>query len=240
MEMENVRLQKYLADCGVASRRRAEEIILAGRVSVNGEAITTLGTKVGGNDEVTVDGAAVTPVGKKIYMLLNKPAGYLTTVSDDFGRKTVIDLIKDEVKGRVFPVGRLDFETEGLLLLTNDGDVTYALTHPKHEISKTYIVTLDRTPSPADLDKLRKGVMIDDRKTLPAKVRLIKDNLVEITIHEGRNRQVRRMAEAVGYEVEALKRTAMGNILLGNIPSGRWRHITKVELEYLKKLGKRD
>ncbi|OQB15912.1 MAG: Ribosomal large subunit pseudouridine synthase B [Firmicutes bacterium ADurb.Bin193] len=233
--MEEIRLQKFLADCGVASRRKAEKMIVQGRVSVNGIVADKLGTKVSVDDTVTVDGRAVSLSNKKIYMLLNKPSGYVTTVSDECGRKTVIDLVKDEVKERVYPVGRLDFETEGLLLLTNDGDVAYALTHPKHHIPKTYIAVLDSVPSPASVEKLRRGVIIDGRKTAPSKVEWLKDNIIKIMIHEGRNRQIRKMAEAVGHSVVSLKRISIGEINLGNIPLGRWRHLTKTELEYLKK-----
>jgi len=232
--MDNIRLQKFLADCGVASRRKAEEIILAGRVTVNDEKISILGTKVSDYDIVKVDGKKIKPVFKKIYILLNKPVGYLTTVSDDFNRLTVMDLIKNEIHERVFPVGRLDSDTEGLLLLTNDGDITYALTHPKHEIKKTYVAVLNAVPTPAAVEKLRRGVKIDDKKTLPAEVDWLKDNVLKITIHEGRNRQVRKMIEAIGYDVKELRRISMGNIQLGNIPMGRWRHLTKAEIEYLK------
>ncbi|MDD3765772.1 MAG: pseudouridine synthase [Eubacteriales bacterium] len=234
--MEEIRLQKYIADCGIASRRKAEEMILQKRVAVNGEIVTQLGTKVGQDDVVTVDGQRIKPTSKKVYVLLNKPAGYLTTASDDFGRRTVMDLIKGEVHTRVFPVGRLDYDTEGLLLLTNDGDVAYAMSHPKHKIQKTYIVTLDKVPSQKAIDRLRRGVIIDGQRTLPARVDLIENNMLEISIREGRNRQIRKMAEAVGYEVVALKRISIGILKLGNIPLGRWRHLTKVELDYLRKL----
>jgi len=232
--LDNIRLQKFLADCGVASRRKAEEIIEAGRVTVNNEKITQLGTKVSDHDVVMVDGKKVKPVFKKIYILLNKPVGYLTTVTDDRGRNTVMDLIKTEIHERVFPVGRLDYDTEGLLLLTNDGDITYALTHPKHEVTKTYVVALNEVPTPIMVDKLRKGVKVDNKKTMPSDVDWLKDNILKITIHEGRNRQVRKMIEAVGYEVVELKRVSIGNILLGNIPLGRWRHLTKSEIDYLR------
>jgi len=232
--MDNIRLQKFLADCGVASRRKAEEIIEAGRVKVNDVKITELGTKVNDNDVVMVDGKKVKPVFKKIYILLNKPVGYLTTVTDDRGRNTVMDLIKTEIHERVFPVGRLDYDTEGLLLLTNDGDITYSLTHPKHEVTKTYVITLNEVPTPVMVDKLRKGVKVDNRKTMPSEVDWLKDNILKITIHEGRNRQVRKMIEAVGYEVVELKRVSIGNIQLGNVPLGRWRHLTKSEVDYLR------
>jgi len=232
--MEEIRLQKYLADCGVASRRKSEELILAGRVKVNGQVITQLGSKVTDNDEVLVDGEKVVPVFKKVYILLNKPVGYITTVSDDFGRQTVMDLVNDEIHTRIFPVGRLDYDTEGLLIMTNDGDVTYALTHPKHNIDKTYIATLNNVPHPDDVDKLRRGVVIDGRRTMPANIDWLKDNVLKITIHEGRNRQIRKMFEAVGYEVKHLKRISVGKIQLGNVPLGRWRHLTKAEIDYLK------
>lgn len=234
--MSDMRLQKFLADCGVASRRKSEEIIVQGRVAVNGTKVTELGTKVSGNDLVQVDGKKIKPVAKKIYMLLNKPVGYVTTVNDDFDRKTVMDLIKEEIRERVFPIGRLDYLTEGLIILTNDGDITYALTHPRHDIPKTYVVTLNSVPNPAAVDKLKHGVVIDGRKTMPAKVEWLKDNILQITISEGRNRQIRKMAEAVGYEVKALKRISIGNIRLGNVPLGRWRHLSKNEVEYLKRL----
>lgn len=234
--MEQVRLQKYMADCGVASRRKCEEIIAAGRVTVNGETITELGTKVTGTEDIRLDGKPIRPVHKKVYIMLNKPAGYITTAHDDFDRPTVFDLIKDEIHTRVFPVGRLDYDTEGLLLLTNDGDVTYALTHPKHHIDKTYVVYLNDVPVPGAVERLKKGVAIDGKKTAPAKVDWIRDNLLHITIHEGRNRQIRKMVEAVGYQVEYLQRISVGKLILGNIPLGRWRHLNQNEIAYLKKL----
>lgn len=230
------RLQKYMAECGVASRRKCEEIILSGRVCVNGEKTVTLGTKVNEEDVVTVDGKVISPVKKHIYIALNKPIGYVTTVSDQFDRPTVIDLVSDEIETRIYPVGRLDYDTEGLLLLTNDGDVTYKLTHPKHTIYKKYVATLNKVPNPRDVEKLRKGVVIDGKITQPAKLDWIKDNIIEISISEGRNRQVRKMFESVGYEVLALKRISMGNISLGNIPLGRWRHLIPAEIKYLKSL----
>ncbi len=232
--MESVRLQKYLADCGVASRRKCEEIILQQRVTVDGAAVSELGVKVSGGERICVDGKPVKAATKKRYILLNKPSGYVTTVSDEYGRKTVLDLIKSEIKERIYPVGRLDFESEGLLMLTNDGEAAYAMTHPKHDFDKTYIVALNKVPSPANVDKLRRGVVIDDKKTLPAKVEWMKDNVLKIIITEGRNRQIRKMAEAVGYEVVSLRRIAIGNIQLGHIPSGRWRHMTPGEIRYVK------
>lgn len=236
--MEEIRLQKYLADCGVASRRRAEELMLQGRVTVNDKTADKPGIKITGYDVVKVDGKPIHLPAKKVYMLLNKPPGYLSTVKDEHGRKTVMDLISDEVKERVFPVGRLDYDSEGLLILTNDGEITYALTHPKHNVSKTYVVTLDSVPSITAIDRLKKGVIVDGKRTKPAKVEWLFDNVLQISISEGRNRQIRKMAEAVGYKVVSLKRTSIGMLQLGNIPLGRWRHITKAELQYLKGLVK--
>lgn len=232
----SIRLQKYMADCGTASRRKCESIILSGRVSVNGSVVRELGTKVCENDEVSVDGAVIRPVSKKIYIMINKPQGVLTSVSDDRGRTTVTDLLRDEVHERVFPVGRLDFDTEGLLLLTNDGELAYGLTHPKKNIDKTYKTVLNKVPSPSDVEHLKSGVNIDGRKTYPAKVEWHKDNTLLISIHEGRNRQIRKMCEALGYKVKFLQRISIGNIGLGNVPLGRWRRLNDSEVNYLKKI----
>ena len=234
--MEEIRLQKYMADCGVASRRKCEEIILDGRVKINGKTVTELGTKVTEGDVVSVDGEVLKAQTKKYYIAMNKPVGYVTTVSDEYDRPTVINLVEDEIQTRIYPVGRLDFDTEGLLILTNDGDLTYKLTHPKHVIYKKYVATLNTVPQPKDIERLKKGVVVDGRKTQPPKLNWLKDNVIEISISEGRNRQVRKMFEAVGYEVVNLQRVAVGNIVLGNIPLGRWRHLSTSEVDYLKKL----
>ena len=212
-----IRLQKYMADCGIAGRRKCEEIITSGRVSVNGNVVTELGTKVSDRDTVMLDNKLIKVNNKKIYIMLNKPSGYLTTVTDDRGRKTVMDLVSGEINERIFPVGRLDFETEGLLLLTNDGDLAYKLTHPKHNFDKTYKVVLNLVPSPSAVSMLRNGVVIDKIKTYPAKVEWLKDNTLYISIHEGRNRQIRKMCEAVGYKVKYLCRVSMGNLKLGRL-----------------------
>ena len=233
-----IRLQKYMADCGVAGRRKCEEMIVSGRVSVNGKVITELGTKVSETDTVMLDNKPIKLNNKKIYIMLNKPAGHLTTVTDDRGRKTVMDLVSGEINERIFPVGRLDFDTEGLLLMTNDGDMAYKLTHPKHNFDKTYKVVLNLVPSPTAISMLKNGVFIDGRKTHPAKVEWLKDNTLYISIHEGRNRQIRKMCEAVGYKVKYLCRISMGNLKLGNVPLGRWRHLTPAEIEYLTKICK--
>lgn len=233
-----VRLQKYMADCGIASRRKCEEMISAGRVSVNGAVVCEQGVKVSDSDEVAVDGKFIRCGGKKIYIMMNKPARVLTASSDDRGRTTVIDLVKDEISARIFPVGRLDYDTEGLLLLTNDGDLAYGLTHPKSNVYKTYKTVLNDVPSPSDVEKLKTGIYIDGKKTYPAKVEWHKDSTLLISIHEGRNRQIRKMCEALGYKVKYLQRISVGNIKLGNVPLGRWRHLNNGEIDYLKKICK--
>ena len=234
--MEEIRLQKYMADCGVASRRKCEEIIASGNVKVNGITVTELGTKVTDADEISVNGEIVKKVSKKLYIAMNKPVGYITSASDEFNRPTVINLIEDEIHTRVYPVGRLDYDTEGLLILTNDGDLTYKLTHPKHAVYKTYVATLNDVPHPRDIERLKKGVVVDGKKTQQPKVNWLKDNIIEISISEGRNRQVRKMFQAIGYEVVNLKRIAIGNLVIGNIPLGRWRHLGVAEINYLKSL----
>jgi len=239
---EIVRLQKYMAMCGAASRRGAEEIISAGRVTVNGEKIIEQGVKVEiGADTVKLDGKVLKPSGKMFYIMLNKPVGYVTTVKDQFERPTVIDLVATEINERIFPVGRLDYETEGLLLLTNDGDFTYKVTHPKHNIEKTYIAVLKGGITIKGLAQLRSGVKLDDGfVTSPAKVEMLDaengHTTIKITIHEGKNRQVRRMFEAVGSKVKELQRVSIGTVELGNLPLGRWRHLTSHEINYLKNL----
>lgn len=235
---EIVRLQKYIAMCGVASRRKAEELIEQGSVKVNDQKVTELGTKVEvGADKVTVNGKTIKPEQKNYYIMLNKPTGYVSTVTDQFDRPTVIDLVGNDINSRIFPVGRLDYDTSGLLLLTNDGDFTYKVTHPKFELEKTYIALLKGGITIAGLNKLRRGVKIDDFTTSPAKVEIIdaKDGYtqVKITIHEGKNRQVRKMFEAVGSKVAELQRISIGKVEIGNLPLGRWRHLTSHEISYL-------
>lgn len=240
--MEKVRLQKLLAQAGVASRRASEKLILEGKVWVNGKKITQLGTKVDPeNDIITVNGKEIKLCEKKIYILLNKPSGYVSTVKDPQGRKTVIDLL-DNVKERVYPVGRLDYDTEGLLLLTNDGDFTYALTHPKFQIEKTYIALVKGIPDHEDLQRLQQGIKLSDGLTAPAKANILRrfsgQAEVQLTIHEGRNRQVRRMLEAVGHPVIKLKRIAIGNLTLGKLPLGKYRYLTPQEVRALLALCK--
>lgn len=234
--MEEMRLQKYMADCGIASRRKCEEFILDGKVKINGKTVTELGVKVTQNDTVLYRGREIKPVTKKLYIAMNKPVGFVTTVSDEYNRPTVMNLISEEIHTRVYPVGRLDFDTEGLLIMTNDGDLTYKLTHPKHTVYKTYVAVLNNVPQPKNIERLKKGVIVDGKMTMPAKVNWLKDNVVEISISEGRNRQVRKMFESIGYEVVNLQRISIGNILLGNIPIGRWRHLSPAEIRYLQSL----
>ena len=210
--MDKIRLQKYLAEAGIASRRKAEELILQGKVSVNGKIITELGTKVmPGVDKVTYNGKEVNEKEDYLYIILNKPIGYVTTAKDQFGRDSVLDLVK--TNKRVVPVGRLDMFTSGALILTNDGDFVYKVTHPKHEIEKTYTVTIKGIVTNEEVNKLRIGVKIEDYITKPAKVKILKtdeeknQSRLEITIHEGKNRQVRKMCEAIGHKVLALHRS---------------------------------
>lgn len=238
--MEEIRLQKFLAECGIASRRKCEQYILDGKVKVNGEIITELGTKVNKNDIVEFENKKVEIQDEKIYILLNKPIGYVTTVKDQFQRDTVLDLVK--TKKRIVPVGRLDMYTSGALILTNDGDFVNILTHPKHEIEKTYNVTVSGKITDDDINILKNGVEIDDKYiTRPAKVKILKideeKNIsrIQITIHEGKNRQVRKMCEAIGKKVIALHRSKIGNINVKDLKLGTWRYLTKKEVDNLKK-----
>lgn len=235
-----VRLQKFLSMAGVASRRRAEEMILQKRIKVNGITVTKPGIKVDTEkDIVQVDGEVCKLKNFNVYILLNKPKGYITTLYDPFGRPTVWELIKG-VGTRVFPVGRLDKDTEGLLLLTNDGELAYKLTHPKHGIEKTYIVKVKGNISRKAIDNLEKGVILEEGKTSPAKVRVLrKENdysILEIKIHEGKKRQIRRMCEKVGHPVINLKRIRIGDLTLKGLKTGEWRYLTKKEIDYLKNL----
>lgn len=232
-----------MAECGLASRRKCEEYVINGEVKVNGEVVTDLSTQVSYSDTVTVSGKKVSPVSKHVYLILNKPKGCVTTVSDDRGRKTVIDIVKaDYPDTRLFPVGRLDYDTEGLLILTTDGDLCNRLTHPSSEIEKMYVAKIEGTVSENDLAKVRKGVEIDGRMTGKSRARLIaydnKTNVstVEITIKEGMNREVRRIFESIGKNVAFLKRVAIGDLRLRGVDRGSYRKLTKEEVEYLKNL----
>ena len=238
--MEEIRLQKFLANSGVASRRKCEEFILEGRVCVNGKIITELGTKINPEkDEILIDNKKVENVKKYVYILLNKPIGYVTTMHEQFGRDCVFDLIKT-VNERVVPVGRLDMYTSGALILTNDGDFVYKVTHPKHEINKTYTATIHGIIKDVEVEELRKGVIIDENyKTKPAEVKIRKidkeKNIsrIEITIHEGKNRQVRKMCSAIGKKVIALHRNKIGKIEVKDLKIGTWRYLTLKEVNEL-------
>ena len=233
------KLQKIISAAGLMSRRAAEKAIEDGRVVVNGQT-ARLGDRADVQlDQILVDSAPVSTGGKKIYIVLNKPCGYVTTMHDEKGRHSVNELV-DDLEERVYPVGRLDINSEGLLIMTNDGDLTQKLTHPKHEVSKTYIATVAGVVSNARLARLRKGVDIGGFVTSPAQVRVLKQNprsaVVEISIHEGKNRQVRKMFAAVGNKVQSLERVAIGDIRLGRLLQGHYRKLTRPEIEYLKSL----
>ncbi len=238
---EQIRLQKFLADSGIASRRKCEELILQGRVRVNGEVINALGTKIDPNkDIVEYNGKQVRNSKKEYtYILLNKPIDYVTTVKDQFDRKTVLDLVK--INKRLVPVGRLDMYTSGAIILTDDGDFVYKVTHPKHEIEKTYNVTVVGIVTKEEVKKLEDGVDIGDFVTNKARVKILKTDeeknisRLQITIHEGKNRQVRRMCEAIGKKVLSLHRSKIGNISVKDLKLGTWRYLRKTEIENLLK-----
>lgn len=236
--MEEERLQKFLANNGIAARRKCEEYIVDGRVKVNGKIVTQLGVKVNPDkDIVEFDGKVVNKSEKKVYILLNKPIGYVTAAKDQFDRPTVLDLVK--VDEKVLPVGRLDMYTSGALILTNDGEFIYKVTHPKYEVEKTYTVTVKGIVTQEDVEKLTNGVKIDDYISGKAKVKILKTNeeknfsRVQITIHEGKNREVRKMCEAIGKKVLALHRRKIGNLDVKNLALGNWRYLTKREVEDL-------
>lgn len=234
-----MRLQKYLASCGVASRRAAEKMIADGRVSVNGEIVSAMGTMVQEGQTVCVDGKLVLPEDEKHYVLYHKPAGEVTTASDPEGRATVLDKFK-AFPVRLYPVGRLDYDSEGLLLLTNDGDLTERMLHPSCEVEKVYLARVSHQVTEAEARRLEGGVLVDGRRTSKAKVKVLAvkplytDML--ITIHEGRNRQVRKMVEAVGHQVVLLRRIRFGPLKLGDLPRGMWRELTEEERLALIKL----
>ncbi len=236
------RLQKIISRSGLCSRRAAEELIVNGRVIVNGRAASLGDSADTEADEIFVDGKKITLDKKHTYIMLNKPRGYVTTLSDESGRKTVNDLIKD-INVRLYPVGRLDMHSEGLLLMTDDGDLTYKLTHPKHEIYKEYLVKItydDGIPPESPEAVLSRPLTVDGIKLLPAKCRLIEKTgegsfIITISIREGKNRQIRRMCVSCGYTVNSLKRVAVGNIRLGDLPTGCYRYLDRSEIDYLKK-----
>ena len=237
---QGTRLQKVLSQSGVASRRAAEKLIADGRVSVNGKTILTMGVKVvAGTDDIRVDGRRVKTAIRMRYILLYKPAGYVTTRSDPQRRRTVLDLL-DGVREYVYPVGRLDYDSEGLLLLTNDGELAARLTHPRHGVARTYEVRVAGMPDREALDRLRDGIPLDGRRTLPAEAVLLnegrrdRDGVLRLTIREGRNRQVRRMCEAVGHPVQTLKRTRFGSVTDRRLRAGEWRELTTQEVQALQ------
>lgn len=234
-----MRLQKYLASCGVASRRAAEKMIADGRVSVDGQTITEMGQQVEIGQDIRVDGRLVTPEPEKRYILYHKPAGEVSTASDPEGRATVLDKFRD-FPVRLYPVGRLDYDSEGLLLLTNDGALTERMLHPSMEVEKTYLARVSNELTPDEARRLEAGVMVDGRKTARAKVKIlgVKGLYTDvlITIHEGRNRQVRKMVEQVGHQVVLLRRIRFGPLKLGDLPRGMWRELNSDEIRALEKL----
>lgn len=235
---ETVRLQKVLAEAGVASRRAAEELIRAGRVAVDGQVVAELGFKVDPTRaHLTVDGRPVVPAGRKVYLLLNKPVGVITTARDPQGRPTVLDLVEG-IGERVFPVGRLDFDTEGLLLLTNDGELANRLMHPRHHVPKRYLAEVEGRVAGETLRQLASGIELEDGRTAPAEVRLLESgargSLVELTLWEGRKRQVRRMLGRVGHPVKRLRRFAYGPLTLEGLAPGEWRELRPDEVAQLR------
>ena len=241
MKDNKIRLQKHLSACGIASRRKAEELIDAGKVRVNGR-VATLGDKVDPKrDKVTVRGKNVVAVTQKVYIMLHKPRGYVTTMSDEFDRKSVADLVKD-VGVKVFPVGRLDRDSEGLLIMTNDGEFANSITHPSKHVNKTYRVTVGGAVDDDQIKKLCEGIIIEGKKTLPCDVfvteRREDRTILNFIIHEGRNRQIRKMCDAVGLKVLRLKRTEIAGVKLGGLKSGAWRDLNERELTRLNNISK--
>ena len=234
------RLQKYMSYCGVASRRKCENIILQGRVKVNGITVNKLGVKIDDKmDVISVDNVIIKKREKKIYILLNKPIGYVSTVKDDRGRNTLLDIVK--VKERIYPIGRLDYNTSGLIILTNDGEVYNNIAHPKRERNKVYIATLRGIPSNDAIEKFENGLDIGGYITAAANFKVINANKnkneskVKIEIHEGKNRQIRKMCDKIGCPVLKLTRIAIGDIQLGDLKEGSWRYLNKEEINYIKK-----
>lgn len=235
------RLQRALARAGIASRRAAEDLIRRGRVEVNGETVTRLGVSVdAASDAIRVDGKPLRRPAPEVYLILNKPRGYVTTLKDPEGRPTVLDLLPARA-ARVFPVGRLDYHSEGLVLLTNDGDLAAILMHPRHGVEKTYMVKVKGNPEGKALERLSGGVILDGRKTLPARVRVVRrapNAWLQVVVREGRKHQVRRMLAAIGHQVLKLRRVAYGGLTLGKLPTGSYRALTPSELARLKRAGR--
>ncbi len=237
--MEKIRINKYLSSAGLGSRRKCEELVLSGKVRCNGSIVSNLGFLVGETDKVTVDGKLVEPVKEHGYIMMHKPKGYITSMSDDHGRKTVVDLLPEEYK-TLKPVGRLDYDSEGLLLFTNDGDLAFNLTHPSHEVAKTYVVKVEGDVKESQLAVMRAGVVVDGVRLKKCKVKILekqeKETRLEVVISEGKNRQVRKMFDAVGLTVVFLKRTQIGDLRLGGLARGKVRPLDKSEILYLKSL----
>ena len=237
-----MRLNNYISSTGLCSRREADKLIEQGRVTVNGKLVTELAFNIDEEkDIVEIDGEQIGVEKNNVYIVLNKPEGYITTVKDQFDRPSVLDLVSD-IKERVYPIGRLDYETSGLLLLTNDGDLTYKLTHPKHEVDKTYVARVKGKLTKEEIERFKTGLKIEDYTTAPAKLKVIKydeqrdSSLLEIKIHEGKNRQVRKMCKAINHPVLRLRRSAMGKIKIGDCEIGKYRYLTEDEIKYLKNL----
>lgn len=239
------RLQKYMASCGIASRRKCEELILKGLVKVNGDIITELGFKVNPEkDKILYNNKEIKKEEDKIYILLNKPEGYITSVKDERGRKTILDIVK--VKERIYPIGRLDYDTSGLLLLTNDGEIYNKIIHPRVQVDKIYIALCKGEFTKEEIEKFKSGIDIGGYITAEANIQVlsvkhdkksgIKNSLVEITIHEGKNRQIRKMCSSLNHDVITLKRVKLGNITLGNLKKGEYRNLTNKELDYINTL----
>jgi 23S rRNA pseudouridine2605 synthase len=235
------RLNKFISNSARTARRKADELIIQGRVTVNKKIVKEPGIRIDPeNDVVKLDGEKLKPVKQWVYIVLYKPAGYITTTSDDRGRPTVMDLIG--LNARLYPVGRLDYDTEGVLLLTNDGYFANLMMHPSREVFKVYLVKVDKPVQPRDIEKLRKGIVIDGRPTARAEVKIIENSdyrCLRISIHEGRNRQIKRMFEALGYRVVKLKRIQFAGIGLGGLKPGQWRYLTVDELKKATELGRR-
>ncbi len=237
-----IRINKYLSASGVSSRREADSLIEQGRVKVNGKIVQALGSKIDENkDRIEVDGKTVEGAQGKVYMLLNKPPGFLVTLKDPFQRPTIMDFLP-KLRTRIFPIGRLDFDSEGLLLMTNDGELSNRLLHPRYEIKKTYLVKIKGHPEKVQISRLERGIPIDGKKTAPAKIFPIssspKRSLFKVELHEGRKREIRRMFEAIGYHVLLLRRIKFAGLTLDGLNPGDWRYLTETEVQNLyKKVG---
>ena len=234
-----IRLNKFLAQAGVASRREVDKMIAEGRIKVNGQVVQMLGYKIDDeNDRVEVEGRRVEREEGLIYLMLNKPPGYLVTLKDNFQRPTILQLLPSLSK-RVFPVGRLDYDSSGLLLMMNDGELAYRLTHPRFKVPKAYLIKVRGEPDPSKLSRLEKGIYLDGKKTAPAKIAKIrsdpKKSLFKIEIYEGRKREVKRMFQAIGHKVLQLQRISFGGLRLGSLKAGKWRYLTRKEIDTLKK-----